>query len=244
MRRRARGFGLAAFAVGVTLCAPALAAALDPTVAVLYFDYDGKDEELGVLRKGLAQMLISDLAGGNGYTVVERARLQDLIDEMQLGQSKKFDRKTAAKIGKLLGARYLVLGSYFSLFGTLKIDACVVNVETGANVRCVGAGGKPEDFIHMQQELSGGLAPILAAELPATEASAAAKPKVTPNSKPKGRRPAPPKKLGLATAVRYAKALDAADHGRSVEAKEQLQAVVKEAPDFTLAALDLANLVQ
>ncbi|HEY0097105.1 MAG TPA: hypothetical protein VGB96_22445, partial [Archangium sp.] len=37
-------------------------AAEKPTVAVLYFDYAGKTEEMTPLRKGLAQMLITDLS--------------------------------------------------------------------------------------------------------------------------------------------------------------------------------------
>src|SRR5262249_14368879 len=46
-----------------------------PAVAVLYFDYSGKSEELGALRKGLAEMLITDLAGAKAVTIVERTRL-------------------------------------------------------------------------------------------------------------------------------------------------------------------------
>ena len=43
---------------------PLAASADAPGVAVLYFDYDGPDAELSALRKGLAQMLVSDRQGG------------------------------------------------------------------------------------------------------------------------------------------------------------------------------------
>src|SRR5687768_15808473 len=95
--------------------------AAKPTVAVLYFDYEGKNEEMAVLKKGLAQMIISDLSGGASYTVVERMRLQEIMDELKLAQSGKIDPATAAKIGKLLGARYMVMGGYFDLLGSLRI---------------------------------------------------------------------------------------------------------------------------
>ena len=45
-----------------------------PTVAILYFDYTGKDDELAMLRKGLAQMLISDLSALDAVQLVERNR--------------------------------------------------------------------------------------------------------------------------------------------------------------------------
>src|SRR5215475_12839350 len=89
------------------------AAADPPTVAVLYFDYEGKDADLALLRKGLAQMLISDLLGTPAIRVVERDRLQEVIAELKLQATNKIDQNTAVKAGKLLGARYLVLGGYF-----------------------------------------------------------------------------------------------------------------------------------
>src|SRR3954462_15487681 len=102
-----------------------------PTVAILYFDYSGKDPEMGVLKKGLAQMLISDLSGMESVRLVERDRLEEVLAELKLGQTTKIDPQSAAKVGKLLGARYMVLGGYFDLMQTLRADARVVEVETG-----------------------------------------------------------------------------------------------------------------
>ncbi len=68
LRAAALGLGLLAF-VG-----PAARAADKPTVAVLYFDYDGKDDSMALLKKGLAQMLISDLSGQESIHLVERER--------------------------------------------------------------------------------------------------------------------------------------------------------------------------
>jgi curli biogenesis system outer membrane secretion channel CsgG len=122
---------------------PCAAAALDqPTVAVLYFDYQGKNEELSVLKKGIAQMLISDLSASAAFTVVERDRLEEVLAELKLGQTKAFDPASAAKIGELLGAKFLVLGGYFDVMGTLRVDARVVEVETG-RVRCSRRGSRP-----------------------------------------------------------------------------------------------------
>src|SRR5437763_761500 len=63
---------------------PARATETKPTVAILYFDYSGKDEQLGVLRKGLAQMLISDLSSQEAVRIVERDRLEEILKELKL----------------------------------------------------------------------------------------------------------------------------------------------------------------
>lgn len=206
-----------------------------PTVAVMYFDYQGKDEQMGLLRKGLAQMLISDLSDGESYQIVERDRLQEILDELKLNQSKKIDKKTANKIGKLLGARFMVLGGYFDLMGTLRVDARIVEVETGKVVKSVGGNAMPDEFLQLEQKLAGDLQAVLTGQLPKAQR---ARP-------PRGRRrPKSPKKLKAATAVKYSEALDAIDKQDKKRAKKKLQEVLKEQPDFSLAQLDLKNLVQ
>jgi TolB-like protein len=202
-----------------------------PTVAVLYFDYSGKDADLGVLRKGLAQMLISDLSALDGVRLVERDRLEEILAELKLSQSGKIDQQTAAKVGKLLGARYMVLGSYFDLMKTLRTDARVVEVESGKIVESTGVTGKPEDFLSVESKLSSELTRILST-------------KTSVPIKPEKVKATPPAQLKTKTAVHYAKALDAIDHKDKTAAKKELQAAVKEQPDFRLAALEMDRLMQ
>ena len=203
-----------------------------PTVAVLYFDYGGKKADLEPLREGLAQMLITDLAELPEIRVVERARLKAILEEHGLAASGKVDAASAARVGKLLGARDLVLGSFFDLAGTLRIDARVVEVETGKIVRSVGVNGPAADFWGLERDLAAKLADTMRTALPAVfEHSAQLAPK-----------PRPPK-LAAATAVTYGRALAAADAGKKAEARGLLTKVVEEAPAFTLAKHDLNALL-
>ncbi len=210
------------------------AAAPAPTVAVLYFDYQGKNEEMSLLKKGLAQMIISDLSGNKAYQIVERDRLQEVIAELKLAKSKMIDKKSAARIGKLLGARYMILGGYFDAFGTLRVDARVVETETGRVLKSVGANAKPEEFIQLESKLADDLEAILVSELKAPD-------NIKERKKRTKRRP---KKLRTKTALRYAKALDAKDRGDKATAKKELQKVVKEQPDFQIAQVDLQSLMK
>lgn len=238
-----------------------------PTVAVLYFDYDGANTELQVLRKGLAQMLTTDLAALDGLTLVERTRLEDVLAELNLAQRAKLDAATAAKVGKLLGARYLVMGRYFDLAGNLRIDARAVETETGRVLHSLGAHGKPDDFLALEQKLAEGLGETLskqvvtapAAPTPSPSPSPAPSPSAsptrtasltpapdsssaTPTTPPKRARP--PKKLSRRAALGYSRALDALDQRKPEVARTELEAVVQEQPDFDLARAELAGLLR
>lgn len=214
---------------------------LSPTVAILYFDYEGKDEQLALLRKGLAQILINELESLDGVRIVERARLQAAIDEMKLNHSVRFDPATASRLGKLLGARYLVLGNYqyYEFVKSLRINADVVDVSTGVHVGGAAASGKQEEFLTMQQKLTEGLTKTFTTRLTGLEPSR--QPAAGIRSRP---RPKPPARLAMSTVVQYGKALDAIDRGDKASAMTALQAVIKEQPDFALAPQDLDRLMQ
>jgi len=179
-------FALCLLVLGLVRAEVAVAAEPPPTVAVLYFDYTGKDQELEVLRKGLAQMLISDLSGTDTIRVVERDRLEDILTELKLQGSGKIDPKSAAKLGKLLGAKYLVVGGYFDLQGVLRVDARIVDVETGRVVKSFGTNGKPGDFLPVEQTMATNLGQWFSANVsaaaPATPTTAPATPTTTPTT--------------------------------------------------------------
>lgn len=242
---------LAFLALAVLLERTSASAAEPPTVAVLYFDYEGKDADLALLKKGLAQMLISDLSGNDAIRVVERERLQAVLEELKLQATSKIDQASAVKAGKLLGARYLVLGAYFDVMKTLRADARVVDVETGRVILSVGASGKPEEFLLLEQKLATDLgrhftatvprpaAPPPPASAPATTRQASPAPPPAPR-----RRPNPPRVLVVNTAIEYSRALDSLDAGDKAKAKESLKKVVKAQPDFELASVDLDRLMK
>ena len=110
-----------------------------PGIAVMPFDNGGSygqgKEDFEALQKGIAGMLISELALNPSARVVEREEIQKLVEEQNLGASGRVDPQTAAKIGKLVGARYVVLGTFIDFYGDFRVDARLVNVETSEIVR-------------------------------------------------------------------------------------------------------------
>jgi TolB-like protein len=152
------------------------------TVGVLYFQNQG-NPELEPLKVGLAQMLTTDLVGAGSAKIVERTQLQAVMDELKLGHSAVADKDTSSKLGKLLGAEYLILGSYFSLAGTLRVDARLVRVETGEVVHASGDNGGIADFLNIEKKVAtsfrdqlGKLLPGIVKPLASIAADAAAHP--------------------------------------------------------------------
>ena len=87
----------------------------------------------------LADMLTNELAALNKFKVVERAKLGPVLEEQDLAASGRVSKSTGAKIGKLTGAQYLIMG---------KISAFETDVKgTGGGVsfRGISVGGKKED---------------------------------------------------------------------------------------------------
>jgi tetratricopeptide (TPR) repeat protein len=82
------------------------------TVAVLPLAYRGDNERFAPLSRGLSEMISTDLATVDRLTVVERVRLQALLDEIELSQSNLVDPSTAPRAGQIVGAGRLVGGGF------------------------------------------------------------------------------------------------------------------------------------
>ncbi|MBL4755723.1 MAG: caspase family protein [Flavobacteriales bacterium] len=122
-------------------------------LAILYFDNSGDSKELQMLRKGLADMLITDLSKVGSLDIVERARLDEIMQEQDLSNSKSFDNATAAKFGKLLGVETILTGAFFEMMGTLRVDARFIDVETGKILKSDGVQGSVSEFFKLEKDL-------------------------------------------------------------------------------------------
>ena len=98
-------------------------------IAVFPFSLITGDEEYNSLGRGLAEMIITDLSQVKKIQLIERTRIQALLEEMALGQTGVIEEKTAPRFGKLLGAGKIVHGN-FSIAGKndLKLDAAFWDV--------------------------------------------------------------------------------------------------------------------
>ncbi len=111
------------------------------SVAVFPFRYVGIKEELRPLARGLTHLMVSDLSKLSKLTLLERERVQSLVDELQLSESGRVDPSTAARSGRLLRAAEVIQGSVSEVTGRtdLRFDATVVDA-VDASVVATGTG--------------------------------------------------------------------------------------------------------
>lgn len=110
-------------------------------VAIMDFRNNGSPD-YNYLESGIASMLGTTLATSEKIQVVERGQLEKILREMNLGMSGLIDPQTAARVGNMAGARLVVIGSFINLGSAIRIDAKVVNVETGVVVPGATASAK------------------------------------------------------------------------------------------------------
>jgi TolB-like protein len=102
------------------------------TVAVVPMKYQGGNDQYQALGRGLAEMFTTDLSNVGRLKVVERVRLQAILDELKLAESDYVDQSTAPRVGRLLGAGRLVGGSYLVADGEeVRLQVTLANVATG-----------------------------------------------------------------------------------------------------------------
>ncbi len=100
------------------------------TVAVMPFAYTGTNEDVRPLTRGFAQLVITDLARSRQVTVLERERMQAMLDEMQLSEQGRATPESAVRSGRLLRAARVVQGSLVDIGDNLNATAAVVDVAT------------------------------------------------------------------------------------------------------------------
>jgi curli biogenesis system outer membrane secretion channel CsgG len=122
--------------------APAARAAgsAKPRVAVLEF-VDKSTHYYSWYHVGRAaqDMMVTALVKGDSFRVVDRERLQALMQEKNLSLSGDVDPKTAVKVGKMLGVEYLIVGS-ITEFGV-----------TNSGASAPGFGGLPSFSMKTQR---------------------------------------------------------------------------------------------
>ena len=110
---------LLAFSATLALLpASAQAPARKPRVAVLDFDYAtvqsssaamfGNNVDVG---KGITDLLITGLVNNGTFSVFERQAIDKLMTEQNFSTSNRADPATAAKLGKLAGVDYIIIGA-------------------------------------------------------------------------------------------------------------------------------------
>lgn len=198
------------------------------TVAIFPFIFAGTDESLRPLERALAEFMATDLASLGSLTVLERARVQLLLDEIARGGSGRVDAATAARGGRLLGAAHVVQGHIGGGGQALALQARVARV-TPAGAQTAGDAveerGALAALFDMQQALALGVYQRLGFE-PTPEQRARVMKKPTEH---------------LQAVLAYGRGLESADAGDFAQAARHFMEAAALDPGFAAARMQAAQ---
>jgi TolB-like protein len=140
--------------LALAVLAPPAAAHLDDrrVVAVMPFRNVSGDTKLEWLSLGIAEALISDLRKLKAFRVVERSQIESALAELKL-QKGADPSNRAAELGKLLGARVLVVGGYQVAGPTARLTARFVDVESGEVEKAAKVTGPLKSIFALEDQI-------------------------------------------------------------------------------------------
>ena len=141
-----------------------------PAVAVLGFLNLSPTARLQAMEAGFAEILQAELGGLKDVKLVERSRLDAVLREQKLTLSGLANPEAAVKVGRLLGARRLIFGSFVEIGKELRVETRLVDTATAAVLASESAQGATERFADLFEDLALRLARDLAVEPPADAA--------------------------------------------------------------------------
>jgi len=94
----------------------------------------------------LADQVIDTLKKREGYVVVERKRLALALEELRLGTTALADETTRLRLGKIVGARWMIFGGYMVVGDQMRLDLRLVEVETGKVKKAVQKTTSSKDW--------------------------------------------------------------------------------------------------
>jgi len=175
------------FVLALPVLAHAQAQAKSPLrkIAILEFDPVTAEAEKENLGRVTAEFLITAAVNSGSFSVVERAALKKVLDEMQFGQGSNAPGTVAQAIGSMVGAQGVLTGSVAKTGNSVRLDARLVDVASGNIVAARNAYAKSDlRSIATAAELLMGQLEGDVSRLAPPQQAPEAKPEPAPQAKP------------------------------------------------------------
>jgi TolB-like protein len=187
------------------------------TLAVLYFRNKTGQTSLDPLQKGFALLLMTDLAQVENIQLVERVKFQALVEELNIGEAGIVDNTTAPRVGKLLGAGYLVGGDLTgSQTSELGVKSNLLQVKNQSSLGQPTAAGQMEQIFDMEKKILFKIIDLL-------------KIKLTPEKKAKLEKPFT---TDLNAFLSFMNGIESSDRGNYRDAEQYYNKAIREDPQL------------
>ncbi|HBY58447.1 MAG TPA: hypothetical protein DEH78_01410, partial [Solibacterales bacterium] len=137
-----------------------------PAVAVLDFRNLGGSRELDWLSVGIAETLSADLARLKSVRVASRGAVMRRLG----GTASQADERAAAEaLGRELGVRWVVRGSFQQMGERIRVTASVIGAASGDDITAAKVDGRIDDLFELQDRLVAALLEALSISFGTTE---------------------------------------------------------------------------
>lgn len=123
-------------------------------VCVLKFRNLSGDAALTPLELALSEAVVTDVGDQPGMRLIERGQLDLPMKEQDFTQGARVDPETRARLGRIVGAEVVVLGSFQQAGDVLRISARFVHVETGEVLDTARVEGPASKSFDVQDALA------------------------------------------------------------------------------------------
>ena len=134
-------------------------------IAVTPFTNLSGQKDYDWLGTGIGEVFTTKLGSLSCFNLVERIKISETLKEMELGQTGLIDENTAPQVGKMIGAEGLVTGSFQIVGQAIRIDARLLDVETGRVYAFAGAFGELDKIFEAQDRIAASFLDALNAPL-------------------------------------------------------------------------------
>ncbi|MBT4837198.1 MAG: hypothetical protein HON94_07605 [Methylococcales bacterium] len=121
----------------------------EKTIAI--FDFDNNSfmdiARVDYLQRVLPEMLLAQLRNIPGIKMIERVQLKAALEELKLGSGDLADKDSQLKLGKILGAKNMMFGSFMAIGNQLRLDVRVIEVETSLTLLSEGQEANIDDLM-------------------------------------------------------------------------------------------------
>ncbi len=122
-------------------------------VAINDFSILAADKSLKFLATEIPNDLAAGFAKGGLIKPVERQELKKVMKELKLSMSGLTDEEYSVKAGKLLGAKYILLGSMSKIGNQIRISCRLIETETAQIIYTESARGLYNNLFNVEDEL-------------------------------------------------------------------------------------------
>jgi len=113
-------------------------------IGIIEFQSLNEEAKKDILGKVFSEALTTSFVNSVACKIIEREHIEKVVKELQLTQSGIIDPSSVKQIGKMVGADAILTGSVIKFGSDMRVDARIIEVESGIILTAEKATGKSD----------------------------------------------------------------------------------------------------